>query len=133
VAAEEFPSNSVLKCLQVLGVSLVAEWDTLAFLHSHSASLGTAAEIARLIGYEKADIGAALHRLEQLGLIHRSRPSQGTHIYKFSESPETGRSSCLLKMMSLAQSRTGRLLLLKHLMRRHEEPRRSQDGGLRLA
>jgi predicted transcriptional regulator len=131
--ALDFPSSSIHECLQVLGVSLVTEWDTLAFLYSHSASLGTAAEIARLIGYEKTDIEAALHRLEQLGLIHRSRSSQGTRIYKFSESPETGRSSCLLKMMSLAQSRTGRLLLLKHLMRPRQEPRRSQDGGLHLA
>jgi predicted transcriptional regulator len=133
VAAEESSGISVLECLQALGVSLVTEWDTLAFLYSHSPSLGTAAQIARLIGYENAEIGEALHRLEALGLIHRSRVYQGTRLYRFSEPPEPGRHSCLLELMRLAQNRSGRLLLLKHLMRPRKERRRSQDGGLHLA
>ena len=69
VAVEEFSANSVRECLQTLGISLVTEWDTLAFLYSYSASLGNPTQIAQLIGYDKAAIGAALHRLEELGLL----------------------------------------------------------------
>jgi DNA-binding transcriptional ArsR family regulator len=133
MAAGEVSDILVPECLQTLGVSLVTEWDTLAFLHSHSASLGTAADIARLIGYDKTEIGAALHKLEEAGLIHRSRASQGTRIYRAAESLEPGRNSCLLKLMGLAQNRAGRLLLLKHLMRPRQERRRSRVSGLRLA
>lgn len=133
MAAEEFSANSVRECLQTLGISLVTEWDTLAFLYSHSVSLGTPAQIAQLVGYEKAAIGAALLRLEELGLIQRSRASQGTRLYRFSEPSEPGCRSCLLKMMSLAQNRAGRLLLLEQLMRPPQERRRSRNSGLRLA
>jgi predicted transcriptional regulator len=133
VAAEEFSANSIRECLQILGISLVTEWDTLAFLCSHSASLGTPAQIAQILGYEKAAIGATLQRLEELGLIHRSRASQGTRFYQFSEPFEPGRRSCLVKIMSLAQNRAGRLLLLEQLTRPLQERRRSRNSGLRLA
>ena len=132
MSPEESSDFSVRESLQALGVSLVTEWDTLAFLCSHSACLVTAAQISRLIGYEKAEIGAALHQLEEVGLIQRSRSSQGRRIYKYSEPPEPGRHSCLLDLMRLAQHRTGRLLLLKYL-KRPQERRGRRDGGLRLA
>jgi predicted transcriptional regulator len=133
VAAEISSEVAVHDRLQALGVVLVAEWDTLAFLYSHAANLGTSAQIAASVGYGKAEIGAALHRLEVLGLIQRSRACQGTRIYRFSEPPEPSRQSCLLELMSLAQNRMGRLLLLKHLKRPHRGPLRSRDLGLRLA
>ena len=123
----------VLERLQTLGVTLVIEWDALAFLYRHAASLGAAAQIARLIGYDKAEIAAALHRLEALGLIQRSRDSQGIRLYRFSVHPEPSRHSCLLELMSLAQNRTGRLLLLKHLKGSLLEQRRKRARGLGLA
>jgi DNA-binding IclR family transcriptional regulator len=126
-------SDDVLERLQALGVALLSEWDTLAFLYRHSASLGTAAQIARLVGHGKAEIGAALHRLEALGLIERSRDSQGIRFYQFSAPAEPFRQSCLLELMSLAQNRTGRLMLLNHLKSPLHELRRSRDDGLRLA
>ena len=132
MAIEESLVVSVLERLQTLGVSLVAEWDTLVFLHSHSPSLCTAAQIARLIRYEKAEIGAALQRLEEAGIIQRSRTFQGTRMYKFIEPPEPGRRSSLLELMSLDRTRTGRLLLLAQLKRPRQE-RRSRNDGLRLA
>ena len=131
--AKKLSDVPVLERLQALGITLLSEWDALAFLYHHSASLGTAAQIARLIGYDKAEIGAALHRLEALGLIQRSRVSQGIRLYQFSSPPEPSRHSCLLELMSLAQNRTGRLLLLKHLKRPRHEPRRRRHSGLRLA
>ena len=132
VAIEESSAISVLERLQTLGVSLMAEWDTLVFLHSHSPSLCTAAQIARLIGYEKAEIGAALQRLEESGIVQRSHTWQGTRMYKFSEPPEPVRRSSLLELMTLDRTRPGRLLLLEQLKRPRQE-RRSRNDGLRLA
>ncbi len=133
VAAEKSSDVSLLQFLQSLGLSLVTELDTLAFLYSHSVCLCTAAQIAGLIGYEEAEIGSALHRLEEVGLIHRSRNAEGRRLYRFSEPSESERHSCLRDLMSLTQNRTGRLLLLKHLRRPRQERRRNRGGGLRLA
>jgi DNA-binding IclR family transcriptional regulator len=123
----------VLERLQALGVALLSEWDALTFLYRHASSLGTAAQIARLIGHDKSEIGAALHKLEALGLIQRSRDSQGIRLYRFSAPPEPYRYSCLLELMSLAQNRSGRLLVLEHLKRPRQELRRSSNSRLRLA
>jgi DNA-binding MarR family transcriptional regulator len=112
---EESQDVLIFNSLKALGVSLVSEWDAFAFLYRHSASLGTAAQIARLIGYNKAEIGAAFSRLEALGLIQRSRVSQGMRLYQFSQPPEASRRSCIVVLMSSAENRAGRLLILKHL------------------
>lgn len=103
--------------LRILGVAYLAEWDALAFLYRHATSLGTAAQIARLIGYDKAEIGVALHSLEALGLIERSRVSKGVRFYRFTVPPEPSRRSSLLELLSLAENREGRLLLLKYVKR----------------
>jgi predicted transcriptional regulator len=133
VAIKESQDVQVFDRLQVLGVELLPEWDVLVFLYRHGSSLCTAAQIAQLVGYDKAEIAAALHRLEALGLIQRSRVSQGIRFYRFSEPPEPSRQSCLPELMKLAQNRAGRLLLLRHLKRSSLEPRRRRHGGLRLA
>jgi MarR family protein len=133
VAIEKPEDVLVLERLQTLGVTDLSEWDALAFLYRHGASLAAAAQIGRLIGYGKAEIGAALHRLEALGLIQRSRDSQGIRLYQFSAPPDPARFSSLLELMSMTQNRTGRLLLLKHLKRPRQELRRSPNSGLRLA
>jgi predicted transcriptional regulator len=133
VAIKESQDVIVPERLQVLGVELLTEWDALVFLYRHEASLCTPAQIAQLIGYDKSEIGAALHKLEALGLLQRSRVSQGIRFYRFSAPLESARQSSLLELMNLTQSRTGRLLLLKHLKRSTLEPRRRRHGGLRLA
>jgi DNA-binding MarR family transcriptional regulator len=133
VVIEEPQAFPVIERLQVLGVELLTEWDVLVFLYGHAASLCTAAQIAQLIGYDKAEIVAALHRLEALGLIQRSRVSQGIRFYRFSAPVETSRRAGLLELMTLAQNRAGRLLLLKHLKRPVFLQRRRRHGGLRLA
>jgi len=133
VAVEESQDGSVQESLEALGVALLSEWDSLAFLYHHSASLGTVAQIAQFVGHDKREIGAALQRLETLGLVQRSRISQGIRIYQFSEPSEPGRRSCLLSLMSLAQNRTGRLRLLQQLKSPQREPRRRRNTGLRLA
>jgi hypothetical protein len=133
VGVEASQDVAVLDRLEVLGVELLTEWDALVFLHHHAASLCTAAQIAHLIGYDRAEIGPALHRLETLGLIQRSRVSQGIRFYRFSEPEEPERQSSLLELMNLTHNRAGRLMLLKHLKRSGLAPQRRPYGGLRLA
>lgn len=133
MAAETSKDEMVLECLRALGLEFLTEWEALAFVYHHATSLCTAAQIARLIGYDKAETGAALQRLETLGLIQRSRVAQGIRFYRFAAPPEPLRHTCLMELMNLAQSRAGRLLLLKHLKRSRFEPRRRRDSGLRLA
>jgi DNA-binding MarR family transcriptional regulator len=133
VVIEESQELLVAERLQVLGVELLSEWDALVFLYHHPASLCTTAQIATLVGYDKTEIGAALHRLEALGFILRSRVFQGIRFYRFLAPKESARRSCLLELMNLAQNRGGRLLLIKHLKRTALEPRPKRDSGLRLA
>jgi predicted transcriptional regulator len=133
VALKESQDVTVPDHLKILGVELLTEWDALVFLYRHAASLCTTAQIAQLIGYDKAEIGAALHKLEALGLLQRSRVSQGIRFYRFSAPLEPSRYACLVELMDLTQNREGRLLLLKHLKPPPLEPRRRRDSGLCLA
>jgi predicted transcriptional regulator len=133
VSVEAVQEAAVLDRLEVLGVDLLTEWDALVFLYRHSASLCTAAQIANLIGYDRAEIGPALQRLETLGLIQRSRVSQGIRFYRFSEPEEPSRQSSLLELMNLTHNRAGRLMLLRRLKRSGLAPQRRPHGGLRLA
>jgi DNA-binding MarR family transcriptional regulator len=123
----------VFEGLQTLGVAFLQEWDALTFVYLHGTSLCTAAQIAWLIGYGKAETSAALLKLESLGLIERSRVTNGIRFYRLSESAQPVRRRCLVELMSLTQDRAGRLLLLKHLKRSPFEPRRRRNSGLRLA
>jgi hypothetical protein len=133
VGIEESQDAVALNCLNVLGVAQLTEWDALVFLYHHSASLCTVAQIGRLIGYDGAEIGPALHRLEALGLLQRSRVSQGIRFYRFLAPADCSRQSCLLELMKLTHNRAGRLTLLKHLKRSRPEPHTGRHGGLRLA
>ncbi len=133
MAAQEPNDESVLEGLQALGITLVSEWDTLAFVQCHGVSLCAPAQLARLIGYDSAEIAAALRTLNLRGLIERSRVSQGARLYRLSDSIEPSRRSCLMELVSLAQNRPGRLQVIKHLKKRPQPPRRGRASGLRLA
>jgi MarR family len=119
--------------LEILGVSLLSEWDVLAFLYCHGTSLTSAAQIAHLLGHDRAVVSAALDRLGSLGLIQRSRGSQGVRLYQFSiPADDASRCSSFEELTRVAANRQGRLLLLKHLQRGSPLlPVRA--GGLRLA
>jgi DNA-binding MarR family transcriptional regulator len=106
---------SVQSCLDSMGISLLSEWDVLAFVHRHGASLASSDQIALLIGYESTVVGAALERLESEKLIERSRPSQGVRFYRILASTDAGRQRCLQQIVSLSETRAGRLLLTKQL------------------
>lgn len=106
----------VQECLKNLGISLLGDWDLLVFLYRHQASLASAEQIARLLGYPSKAVGEALDRLESQQLVARSRSSQGVRFYRF-VLPEThlAPKNCFRQLISLTENRAGRLLLLKHL------------------
>jgi hypothetical protein len=128
---EQSQDELVLESLQTLGVDFLTEWDALTFVYQHATSLCTAAHIARLIGYDKVETAGALQKLETLGLIERSRVTQGIRFYRV-PAPAEPRCRCLQELMSLTQDRAGRLLLLRQLKRSGSMVRR-RNYGLRLA
>jgi DNA-binding MarR family transcriptional regulator len=118
---------TVQTCLLGVGITLLSEWDVLAFVYRHGASLTSADQIARLIGYEKTVVGGALDRLERQKLIERSRPSHGVHevrFYRISPSADAEHRRCIQELFGLSASRAGRLLLEKRL-----KPVRQEAGG----
>lgn len=94
---------------------LLSEWDVLAFVYRHGASLTSVDQIARLSGYESTVVGAALDRLEREKLIDRSRPSQGVRFYRILAAKDARRRSCFEQLVSLSESRAGRLVLARLL------------------
>jgi DNA-binding MarR family transcriptional regulator len=104
---------SVRRCLESMDISLLSEWDMLAFVYRHGPSLTSTDQIARLIGYESDVVGAALDRLERNKLIERSEPHQGVRLHRLST--DAGHRRCLQQLVSLTETRAGRLLLTKLL------------------
>ena len=104
----------------------------LSFLYRHDTSLTSAAQIARLLGHDRATVSAALETLESTGLIERSRGSQGVRLHRISVPEDPLQYSCFIELMKLDKKREGRLLLLKHLPRGSMRPL-IRTRGLRLA
>ena len=115
IESEKSMELSVQNCLDGVGISLLSEWDILMFVYRHGASLTSADRIARLIGYESRVVSDVLDRLEREKLIERSRPSQGVYFYRILASMDAGRWYCLRLLISLSESRTGRLQLAERL------------------
>jgi DNA-binding MarR family transcriptional regulator len=109
------PTLSVSDCLDVLGVSLISEWDVLAFVHCHGVSLTSAEQIARLLGYEDSVVESALDRLERQTLIERSRSSRGVRFYRLAALTECERKRSLEYLIDVSKTRDGRLLLRRQL------------------
>lgn len=110
------PAGSSRLWLQSLGISSMRQWDVLVFLHRHDASLLGAEQIAKLLGYETADVLAALESLYAHHLLKQSRPSNGARLYQFCHgSLEDPLRHAFDGLMSLASSRSGRLDMVKFL------------------
>ncbi|MDQ6666160.1 MAG: MarR family transcriptional regulator [Acidobacteriota bacterium] len=106
----------VQECLESLGISSLGAWDMLVFVYRHHASLASVEQIARLAGYPSKVAAEALDTLESLGLVQRSRDSQGLRLYRFVLTPvHDPPRSCFWKLMSLAENRNGRLQIAKKL------------------
>jgi DNA-binding MarR family transcriptional regulator len=102
-------------CTDSVGISLLCDWDVFAFVYRHVTSLTSADHIARLVGYESKVVGRALDRLESQKLIERSRPSRGVRFYRVLTSRDVEHRRCLRELVTLSESRAGRLELAKRL------------------
>lgn len=107
--------NLFRKNLEALHIRHLAEWDVLAFIYRHGTNLASADYIARLLGYGKAVVGAALDSLTSTGLVKRSRNSHGARLYQIAAVIPGDRGPYLEEMMKLTEGRRGRILLIAHL------------------
>jgi DNA-binding MarR family transcriptional regulator len=107
--------SSLQSCVDNVGISSLCDWDVFAFVYRHVTSLTTAEQIARLLGYESGVVDAALGRLETQKLIERSRPSQGVRIYRVLNSNNLEHQRCLQELLTLSETRAGRLELARQL------------------
>ena len=123
------PDAAVRSWLSTLGVASLCQWDTLIFLYRHQTSLFGADYLALLMGYATDRLLAALDVLESLGLVERSRVSQGARLYRFTVPSEPPRAEAFGRLLDLAGHRPGRLLLSRQLQRGDRTP----EEGLRAA
>jgi DNA-binding MarR family transcriptional regulator len=100
--------------LEHMGITLLSEWDMLAFIYRHGPTLTTTHQIARLTGYESAVVAAALDRLESQKLIERVGNPERTRLHRIVVSADIERR-WIRQFVSLSQTRAGRLLLTKLL------------------
>jgi DNA-binding MarR family transcriptional regulator len=107
--------RSIQACLKDMGISLLSEWDMLAFVYRHGPALTSTDQIARLIGYESAVVGVALDRLEREKIIERVGCSEGVRLHRMLASTDGRHQGRLQQLVSLSESRAGRLLMKKLL------------------
>ncbi len=131
---ENGTADAVVKHLCTLGIVHLAEWDVLAFIYRHGASLASAEKIASLLGYTKAIVGSTLESLTAKGLVQRSRNSHGVRLYQsVDEVSNDPLQLALENLIKVAEGRPGRLLLIKHLRQALRGEDLRQRGGLHLA
>jgi DNA-binding MarR family transcriptional regulator len=106
---------SLENCLKSLGISLLSELDVLVFVHRRKRTLTSVNQIASLIGHDEAEVSDALGQLEREKLIEPSKSSQGLRFYRILPQEDSGRQQCFRQLVSLSETRAGRLQLAKHL------------------
>jgi hypothetical protein len=107
------PDGEVEGWLKTLGLGSLCQWDVLVFLYRHQTTLVGGDYLARLLGYATEPVVAALDALDSLGLVARSRVSQGARLYQFTTPPEPPRGGAFERLLALAGDRAGRLRLSK--------------------
>jgi len=105
----------IQECLTVLGIASPVEWDVLAYVYRHQASITNAEQIGRMLGYASTVVADALDHMETLKLIRRSRTSQGVRLYQFGSEAEPGAHSSFQELIRLAETPAGRAALIKKL------------------
>src|SRR5947209_14453302 len=101
--------------LKTLGIESLCQLDVLVFLHHHPISLFGAEYLARLLGYASAPVVGALEYLKILRLVERSRVSQRVRLYWFTAPSDPQRRDASERLLALANSRAGRVVLSKKL------------------
>ena len=109
------PDVQIEGWLKTSGIESLCQRDVLVFLYRHQSSLVSAEHIARFLGYATAEVVATLDSLESSGLVERSRVSQGVRLYQLTAPTDPTRRDALERLMTLADSRTVRLLLARRL------------------
>jgi DNA-binding MarR family transcriptional regulator len=102
---------SVEHCLKSLGISLLSELDVLVFVYRRKTSLTNVKQIASLIGHDQAAVSIALGHLEREKLIEPSISSQALRFYRILPQEDGWRQQCLRQLVSLSETRAGRLQL----------------------
>jgi DNA-binding transcriptional ArsR family regulator len=126
---ENETADAVVKHLTTSGIAHLAEWDVLAFVYQHGASLASAEKIASLLGYTKDIVGSSLESLTAKGLLKRSRNSRGVRLYQFVlAGPNDPLQLALEELMKIAGERRGRLILISHLRQAVTKDRRERPG-----
>jgi DNA-binding MarR family transcriptional regulator len=115
MAQDSEPDVQVEGSLKTLGIASLCQWDMLVFLHRHPSLLIGVENIPFFLGYAMAEAVAALDCLDSLGLVERSRVSQGVRLYEVTASADPARRDALERLMTLADSRTVRLLVARRL------------------
>ena len=116
------PDTEVEGWLKATGIESLCQWDVLLFLDRHRTTLIDAEHLARLLGYATEPLVDALDALEILGLVDRSRLSQGARLYRFI--PPSGRPNdeAFRGLLALAGHRSGRLVLSRLLQKGGPRP-----------
>ena len=113
MARDNEPDVQVEGLLKTLGITSLCQWDMLVFLQRHPSLLIGAENIPFFLGYAMAEAVAALDSLDSLGLVERSRVSQGVRLYEVTASADPARRDALERLMTLADSHIVRLLLVR--------------------
>ncbi len=121
MAQDNQPDLQVEGWLKTLGIESLCRWDVLVFLYRHQPTLVRVEYIARLLGDATAEVVAALDSLESSGLVQPSRVFQGVRFYQLTAPADPTRRDALVRLMTLADSHTVRLLLGRRL-RRNDRP-----------
>ena len=129
VAIEESGDFRVQEHLATLGISPLSEWDALVFLYRHGATLASASQIARLLGYGEAALGNALDRLESLGLVKCLLGDKGLRLYRYTPPKEPARLSSFVELMGLGERPIGRQQIRSHLRQSGSEPPTGADDS----
>ena len=112
--------------LKTLGIDEICQWDVLVFLHRHRDALLGVDDIARLLGHEKSKVASALDHLESVGLVERSRLSQGVRLYHFNRLSGSRRRA-FEELVAATDSRSGRLALVNKLLASGQKSPDSSD------
>ncbi len=121
MAQDNQPDLQVEGWLKTLGIESLCRWDVLVFLYRCQPTLVRVEYIARLLGDATAEVVAALDSLESSGLVQPSRVFQGVRFYQLTAPADPTRRDALVRLMTLADSHTVRLLLGRRL-RRNDRP-----------
>jgi hypothetical protein len=78
-----------------------------------------AADLAHLLGYASNAIVVALDALDALGLVERSRVSQGARLYLCLVPHTSPRREAFVQLLALDAHRAGRILLIQQLRQNH--------------